>query len=404
MTAAHWVPFGTHPRADSCWSLSAAADGRVYAAACCEHTPGGTAQLLRSTTEGGLELLLDVADAVDDPPAAGRATQCKVHYSLCPSIDGTLYVATHLSAAALGSAEPYHPWLAWHDEATRFRGAALLAVDTSSGEARWWRTLLPGEGCRAMLLDDERQLLYALSYPRDHLVVHDLTTGASKTLGRIGSVNAQVLLLDDAHRVWTSDDDGRLVRYDPGTDRLERSTYVLPHDPLVQDGWHSVLYDGVRDPRTGSFLLSTWSTRPRLLRLWPDDGPFGRVEDLGPATPDRDPIELVDTYTDHCGGLALGPDGALWHVATRWRAGARPGAHDSAGTTGVLVRTDLETLERREVLRLQRPDSPHDHYVSRAAFDASGDLWLGIVSPPPTGVYRVDAPAGTGPVTLRSWG
>ena len=398
-----WLPFVTHPQADSCWSVTAAADGRVYAAACCEHTPGGTVQLVRY--DGGqLAPVVDVAAAVEDPPSSGRASQCKIHYSLCPSRSGILYGATHLSAPPLGATEPYHPWLAWHDPQTRFRGSALFAFDTATDEVLWWDTLLPGEGCRAMLLDDDRGVLYAISYPRDHLVAFDLGTRRSRDLGRLGSVNSQVLFLDDLHRVWTADDGGRWVRYDPELDRVERSPGVLPHEAPVQDGWHSVLYDAVPDPRTGSVLACTWSTRPRLLRLWPEEGEWGRVEDLGRATPPVEPPDLVDGYTEHVGALAIGPDGALWHVATRWREPRRPAYEDPDGTWGVLVRTDLASLSSREVLRLERPDGGAGHYCSRAAFDAAGDLFLGVVSVPPCGVYRVVQPAGAGTLGLRAWG
>ena len=57
-----------------------------------------------------------------------------------------------------------------------------------------------------------------------------------------------MLFTDRKHRVWTTDDYGHLVRYDPEKDRIERSPYVLPHNSLYQTGWHSVFYDAVRAP------------------------------------------------------------------------------------------------------------------------------------------------------------
>ena len=65
-------------------------------------------------------------------------------------------------------------------------------------------------------------------------------------MGRIGSINSQALFLDKQHRVWTTNDYGHLVRYDPEKDRLETSPLALPHNPVTQTGWHSVFYDVAR--------------------------------------------------------------------------------------------------------------------------------------------------------------
>ena len=55
-------------------------------------------------------------------------------------------------------------------------------------------------------------------------------------IGRIGSVNAQVLFMDSRHRVWTSSDYGRLIRYDPERDRLETSPYIFGDAVTGRDG------------------------------------------------------------------------------------------------------------------------------------------------------------------------
>src|SRR5205809_127767 len=79
-----------------------------------------------------------------------------------------------------------------------------------------------------------------------------------RDIGRIGSINAQTLFLDNRHRVWTTDDYGHLVRYDPERDRLERSPFVLPHNPEFQTGWHSVFYDVAPSPKRDCVYAVTW--------------------------------------------------------------------------------------------------------------------------------------------------
>jgi hypothetical protein len=122
--------FAERPLSDSCWSLSTGPDGRIYAAACTECTPGQTATLVRYDEENDrVEYLLDLDRAVGDLRDSGRATQCKIHYSFAPSPrDGILYMATHLSGAPAGD-RAYCTWKSWYEADKAFRGSALVAFD-----------------------------------------------------------------------------------------------------------------------------------------------------------------------------------------------------------------------------------------------------------------------------------
>jgi len=403
----NWYQFTEHPNSDSCWSLSVGPDGRIYAAACCEGTPGGTVKLVRYNEEkDSLDYLFDLAEMVDDPPESGRATQCKIHYSFVPSTgDGILYMATHLSGPPIDQ-PAYSPWRSWHDERRCFRGSALLALDTKTDDVLWWDTLIPKEGCRCLLHDEERGLLYALGYPRDHFYIYDIKSRQRRDIGRIGSVNAQVLFMDSRHRIWTSSDYGRLIRYDPEKDRLETSPYILPHNPEFQTGWHSVFYDAAATPDGSCVYAVTWIAQPRLMRIWPEDGEWGRVEDLGPATQERDPTLPHDTFLDHCGDLTFAGDGKLYYVASRWRDPVyNPLSEEHQDREGVVWRIDPETLEREEVTLLKRPDAPAQ-YVSRGAVDHNGNLFFGHVGPRPVGLFRVEMPEyiQNAHLPIRIWG
>jgi len=404
-----WYPFTAHPEADTCWSLSVGPDGRIYAAACAESVPGGVVKVARyNASKDGLDFLFSLDEMVDDPADSGRATQCKIHYSFAPSqADGVLYMATHLSGPPIDQ-PAYSPWLSWHDPRRCFRGSALVAFDTRTDQVLWWDTMIPKEGCRCLLHDEERHRLYALSYPRDHFIIYDTRKRTRRDLGRIGSINAQVLFLDRKHRVWTTDDDGRLVRYDPEQDRLERSPFVLPHNPQFQTGWHSVFYDAAAAPDGESVFAVTWIAQPRLMRLWPNDGAWPRVDDLGPVTQDRDPSVPMDTFTDHCGGLVFAGDGHLYYVASRWRDPRyQPMPESRHEREGVVWRLNPRTLERQEVAILHHPTHPAQ-YVSRGAVDHRGNLFFGVVGTKPVGVFQVHLPAArrrdNAHLPLRIWG
>ncbi|NLV74759.1 MAG: hypothetical protein GXY52_08775 [Chloroflexi bacterium] len=405
----HWYQFTEHPDSDSCWSLSVGPDGRIYAAACSEGTPGGYVKVVRyNEATDALDYLFDLDQLVDDPRDSGRATQCKIHYSFAPSMhDGIMYMATHLSGPPIDQ-PAYSPWHSWHDPKRCFRGAALLAYDTKNDQTLWWDTLIPKEGCRCLVLDEERGLLYALGYPRDHMIQYDLATRTRRDLGRIGSINAQVLILDKYHRVWTTNDYGRLMRYDPAKDRLEVSPQALPHNPTFQTGWHSVFYDAVLAPDGESIFACTWIAQPRLMRIWLYEGNWGRVEDLGPATQERDQTIPIDTFKDHCGGLTVGGDGMIYYVASRWRdAQYNPMGPEHTEREGVVWQLDPANHNRREVSVLERPGE-FAQYVSRGAVDHNGDLFFGHVGPTPVGIFRVEMPAErkrtNAHLPIRIWG
>ena len=404
--------FTNHPNCDTCWSLSAGPEGRIYAAACSETTPGERVVITRYDDQKDIfENLFDMDTVVDDPRDSGRATQCKIHYSFAPSVsDHRLYMATHLSGPPAGETF-YNPWLSWHDPKRCFRGSALVAYDVKTDQVLWWDTLFAKEGCRCLLHDEEAGRLYALSYPRDHLFVYDLKRRQCRDLGRIGSINSQVMFLDPKHRVWMSDDYGHLVRYDPALDRMDTSPYVLPHYVGLQTGWHSVLYDAVADPAAGCVYAVPWCGFPRLFRIWPMDGPWGRVEDLGPVTQEYDRTLPVNTFFDHCGGLVIAPDGFLYYVASRWPEPLGDTPYENP-MEGLVWRLNPQSLERQVVAILKRPDGKAAQYVSRGAVDRNGDLFFGhlnvLRSAWPAGVFRVQPPASQrmkpSAHNLRMWG
>ncbi len=403
-----FYPFVDHPESDACWSLSTGPDGRVYAAACAESVPGGIVKVYRYNEEtDALDFILDAATAADDPGDSGRATQCKIHYSFAPSMhDNILYMATHLSGPPI-DLPAYSPWYFWHDPERCFKGSALIAYDTKNDKVLWSDTLIPKEGCRCLLHDEERGLLYALGYPRDHFIIYDIKKRERRDLGRISSVNPQALFLDKRHRVWTTSDDGKLVRYDPDRDRLEHAPGVLPHNPNYQTGWHSVFYDVVAQPDGECVYATTWSPNPYLIRIWPNEGDWPVVEDLGPMTQDRDQTIPENMFRDHAGGLVFGGDGMLYVVASRWRDPVyNPLPPEHKDLEGVVWRIDPKTLRREEVAVLLEPYPAQ--YVSRGAVDHNGDLFFAHIGPRPMGIYKITVPKNRrkrdAHLPIRMWG
>lgn len=399
-----YYEFTERPLSDSCWSLHTGPDQRIYAAACCEHTGGETATVVRyDKASDSFEYLFDVDRVTGDLRDSGRATQCKIHYSFAPEArTGMLYAATHLSGPPIGERH-YNPLASWHDPQRAFAGAQLVAFNTRTDQVEWARLMIPKEGCRCLAFDPARRRLYALTYPRDHLVWYDLDRHELHDLGRLGSINSQAIVTDRRGRVFTFEDRGRMVRYDPDRDALETLDHVFPHHPC-QSGWHGIIYDAVEDPESGAIYLSPWKGRPHLARYWPEDGPDGRIEDLGPMTQPFPTDRPVGVNVDHVGGLAFGSDGKLYYVRSRWdfeqmRQRGRPSSADSIAE---LCTYDPASGDHEPLLTLADGTGMH-HYISRAACDGDGDLYFGKILARPAGVYRVRG-LGLGAMPLRTWG
>jgi len=405
MRTAKFREFSHQPVPDSCWSLSAGPDGRIYAASCCERTPGGGVFIVRYNDETDtLDTIVDVAEATGQPLTSGKATQCKIHYSFAASPrDGILYAATHLSAPGYGQLH-YSPWADWKDDARAFAHSVLLAYDTRKDAVAWGCEFIPREGCRCLALDEQRGKLYAISYPRDHFWVFDIATRKIRSLGRLGSVNSQAIFTDRRGRVYTSNGDGQFVRYTPESDVLEEIPVFVPCAAGLS-GWHGVFYDVVASPEGDCVYGVPWSTNPHLFRYWPEEGPFGRIENLGPVHQDRDMTMPVAFWLDHCGGLVFGADGMLYYATGRWPRGAETGLV-AGETEGIIVQLDPRTLERRDFAKLNRPGGD-GHYVSRGARDRFGNLFFGHVpSPTPAGISRLVMDAGGEGLhrPVRTWG
>lgn len=399
-----FLPFEKLPYSDSCWSLIEGPDERVYAAGCAEHAPGGTAYVVRyDPIAGDLEYMLDVATAVGEDPRNGRATQCKIHYSMIIDDEGIMYGATHLSGPAVGEVR-YNPWSTFNDPRRSYVGARLFAYDCGAEEVLWTDTLIPWEGCRCLALDRDRHCLYAVGYPRDHFYRYDLDSRERLDAGRIGSVNPQAIWFDGKMRAYTTGDDGRIVCFDPESQRLVDTDLHVPVAPY-QSGWHSVVYDVVRVPGTDEVVGVSWNVDPRLFHFIPGDAPGeGRVRDLGPAGPGIEGHGPRGLNTDHAGGLVFLANGDLLYGASRPGDGG-----DHWGRACVLKRMDIETGESEEICELVTEEDRRIGYVSRAARIGSRHLVFGAIGPRPTGIVHVELPedlaAGPNQQTPRRiWG
>ncbi len=403
-----YVPFSKLPYTDTCWSLIEGPDERAYAVACCEHSSGGTGFITRyDPATRRLEYLLDVAETVGQPSDNGRATQCKIHYSMVADDDGILYAATHLSGPAIDQPN-YNPWGTFDDPLRSFVGSQLLAYDIARDKVLWTDTLIPHEGCRCFALDRQRRLLYAVGYPRDHFYVYQLDSRRRTDLGRIGSVNPQAIWMDQRGRAYTTDDYGRIIVCQPadggGWRLIDTDTYA-PH-AIYQNGWHNVAYDVVAVPGTDAVAGAAWNVDPHLFLLTHHDELADmKMENLGPSSPGIDGYGDRGFNGDHCGGLVFSAGGELLYCAS---------LSDTSGSvfpsrSAMLKAINLQTHRVRDICQLTDNAGVEIPYISRTIRIGPRHLVMGVVGQMPTGILHVelDGELAQGPLAAtprRYWG
>ena len=326
--------------------------------------------------------LLDVAEALGEPPDNGHATHSKIHYCLVPSEDGALYGATHCTGAPLGDFV-WRPWNSWDDPVKMFTGFHIFRYDLSTAEVEDFGNMSPNEGSRAMALCERHRKLVGVTYPRDHFYTFDLETNEYNDLGRIGDINPQSVFLDREENAYTVDDLGYLVRYDPRDDSLTHLDVRLPH-AAYRDGTYNLMYDSVPSPDGESIYGVHWNVDIRLLdnRLFkydPFDGPEGKIHDLGWAyRPEEAGPAWADPQNHHTGGLIFGQDGHLYFATyVHWK--------EPKGM--YLIRMDVETLEREEIGPILNRDGSAAEYVAKATFDFKGGLYFASCASRPTGIF-----------------
>lgn len=370
------IIFSELPFNDTCWALATGPDDRIYVGVCGEQRGGLGVVLAQFDPETRtLAYVADVPEVTGQPTDNGRPTQGKIHYCLMPSRDGCVYAATHCTSPPWGH-PMWRPWNTWAHPTLSFPGSALIRYRPATDEAEYLGVIAPNEGSRAMVLDDDRRRLYGITYPRNHVYWYRLDTGERRDLGRIGTMNPQCIFKDPDGRIYTSDDYGHIVRYDPDQDELAHLDVQIPHAPF-RDGTVNNFYD-VAPTRDGrSIYACTWSFDARLFRYDMYDGPEGKMTDLGHAYGPDDPQSACMEGPHQVGGIIVADDGYLYFGAHA------PGEHER---TACLIRCDPETFARELVSPFQTPERTA-FYISRCTRDRYGTLYFAECNQSPTAVW-----------------
>ncbi len=324
------VSFTKHPTHDSIWSMTRGADGHIYVGLCEEFTGGGVAQLYRYNVERHkLEHCADLSRVCGEPADSGHATQGKIHFALCAASDGTIYGATHCTTPPMH----HRVWSAygmWDDPLFCFPGGHIFRYDPATGRTTDFGVIFPHEGIPFMVLDEARERLYGITFPKAHFFRVNLAGRDRVDYGRVSSWYPIGLSFDAEMNVFFSDTNSQLIKYDVRADRvlfLRQTPYSQPWNASKRFSWISNM--GLADD---GLMYCTHYCNDHLLRFDPKAA-TPKFEDLGPGAPER-PSRLLRT---------LIPDG---RGRVYYSAGPRVGLDDRAA---LFVRYDIAT-GRKEVL------------------------------------------------------
>lgn len=321
----HWevVVFEDHPLHDTIWTITLGKDGHVYIGLCLEGKGGAVAQLyMYDTQQRHLRHLADMGEVTGERADSGRATQGKIHFSLCQASDGQLYGATHCTTPPIGHTI-WSPLSMWGDPVMNFPGGHIFRHNTVTGESVDFGVITPHDGIPYLMLDEARGFLYGATYPKAHFFRVNLQGRDFKDYGRLGAQYPISMVFDEAGNLYTSNIQAQLIKYDVAADELVfLNTRAYTH-PWNTDGRYEWITDMCL-AQDGCIYGLTYSN-DHLFRFDPRrDRP--EMEDLGPVLPD----ERISTIR------CLVPDrqGHLYFLA-------QPTGRDRSGS--IVARHDLAT-------------------------------------------------------------
>jgi outer membrane protein assembly factor BamB len=193
----------------------------------------------------------------------GRIAEEKgVFHGLLEGRDGRIYIGTGLNQLApvkptrdFPVAQEATELQLWNDirkPYQNYAGGHIYEYDPKTGDVKTYRNEdacplkdlgipVPGNGVYAMALSPDKRTLYGVSYPDAHFFVFDLASGKSRDLGEFlaykvyggperdwRSVPRALYCDPGTGDVYTSGDNGFLVRYSPKTGRLALTYMRLP--------------------------------------------------------------------------------------------------------------------------------------------------------------------------------
>lgn len=325
------------PQHDVVYGIATGLDGNIFLGISNESHPGLHALIYRyDPDEDRVARIADFAEMFPEAREPEQPPHCKIHLTLCVGARGRVYAASHLTAPPVGDS-CHRVWEIYDDPQRGYSGSHIVMHDPSTGETGDLGIVMPREGMQTMCANPDRDELYMISYPRSHFLVYRVGTGEVIDVGRISFERSFGLCYTRLGYVYTADDDGNILRFDPERVRMERLPVRIPESP-----WRSGAGNIIRRMALGLDGVKMYGAGAKSVRLFeydPSVGPFGQIRDFGPLCGEDRPNGY--SRLPACKAITVGLDGKIYCAMGNrtYYIGPEPAAHIVSldPETGVVV-------------------------------------------------------------------
>lgn len=274
-------------------------NGRVYIGAA---KYGVNAYLIEFDPKtAAMKMVID-AQKVIGSDAKGFAAQAKFHTRNNVGASGKIYVATKQGYPEKGEKRSDYP------------GGYAMTYDPKTGQAEHFGIVKPQHGIISITPDEARGVAYVSTCsderPIDHthFMILDLAKKTYRDLGDMEHMYA-FIVLDDKGRAYHPIRGGKIARYDPASDKLERLDVTVEGKPIPGEfiKEHAVL---------------NWETSPDRKTMYAVEMTTNQLFSFdltasGPAIPGKRLGELLGGGKKiDCRAMCVAPNGVVWAAVT----------------------------------------------------------------------------------------
>lgn len=255
-----------------------------------------------------------------------QMAQTKMHTRIMPDSDGRMYFGTH------SCERDYAPPELKAKLTGGYPGGHWICYDPRTGRCEDLGIAIPGESLMGFTIDPDNHRLYATTHTNSLLIEYDMGIRRTEVLGSIGKYPTRVLERTADGMIYTFDDEGRVVRFNPRSQELRTLDARLP-------GWEgranfvsSFATVVGRDGRTIYGVSTAFRMEPRepmatvvegrksefcpgyAFAYDTQAGPDGRMTTIGPSGGDPN-VPVDDMRLHHA--IALTRGGDVLYVSAR---------------------------------------------------------------------------------------
>jgi len=260
-----------------------------------------------------MKMVLDVHQTIGSD-AKGFAAQAKLHTRNNVGQSGKIYVGSKQGYPEKG------------EQRSDYAGGYVLTYDPATGKVEHFGVAKHGHGIISVTPDESRGVAYVSTCPDDrpidhtHFMILDLNKRTYRDLGDMEHAYA-FIVLDHQGRALHPIRGGKIARWDPATEKLERLSIAVdaasPPEAITKDG--AILNWEVSPDRKTLYAVEMSTNQLFAFDLTASPpAPLPQGGSGEKALPGRRLGELLaGVKKTDCRAMCVGPAGTVWAAVTR---------------------------------------------------------------------------------------